>query len=377
MFMGRRFPLTADFWRRKTNMVTADIARFRLHVQRLCGPQFPTPAAAIDHFGAVQAQDFLASLWAVGQRVEGATEATVEQAIAERAIIRTWPLRGTIHFVTADDARWMLKLTAGRTLRSASRRLEELQLDSETFRHSREVISGALITNPITSRQDLLAALETAGIATQGQRGYHILWYHAHEGLIGIGPRLGKQQAFVLLDEWLPPGAEYSRDDALAELARRYFTGHGPATLDDYIWWSGLAPADARAGLEAVKQALIWEPIDGQEYWFTSVSPLAEAIGPVAHLLPVYDEYAIGYKDRRALLSAEMAALPDAGHGIFPAPILIDGQLVSTWTRKLKKNSVVVAPNLFRSLDHQEKIALDAAVEHYGAFLGLPAHLGV
>jgi hypothetical protein len=356
-------------------MRSKDIITRRLYAHHLLAPKFPDPAAAVAHFGAVQAQDFLASLWAVGQRVDGATEASVEQAIAGRAIIRTWPLRGTIHFVTAADARWLLNLTAERTWKDATRRLRELELDDSVFRQSRQVIAAALQAAGIMTREALMETLEQAGIAVEGQRGYHILWYHAHEGLIAIGPRVGKQQAFVLLDEWLPPGKAFDRDEALAELARRYFTGHGPATLVDFTWWSGLAPAEARAGLEAVKQELKGEMIDGQEYWFASKTPRIDESGSIAHLLPVYDEYAVGYKDRSAFLNAEYAARPDAGNGIFRPPILVGGQMVGTWTRKLKKQTVVIKPNLFRPLTAGEQKALSATAERYGMFLGLGAEL--
>jgi hypothetical protein len=236
------------------------------------GPKFSDPAATVAHFGAVQGQDYLYSLWALGLRVAGATEETIEQAITDRKIIRTWPLRGTIHYVTAADARWMVNLTAERTLQGAARRLHQLELDNDTLARSRHVIVETLQANGLIARPDLLKALDEAGISTAGQRGYHILWYHAHEGLIGIGPRVGKQQGFVLLDEWLPPARELPRDEALAELARRYFTGHGPAQLKDYIWWSGLTAAEARAGLEAVKSYLAQERIGDKEYWYDPIA---------------------------------------------------------------------------------------------------------
>jgi hypothetical protein len=349
------------------------VVRRRLTAHRLAGCQFPDPAAAVAHYGAVQAQEYLASLWALGLRTANATERAIEQAIADRAIIRTWPLRRTIHYVAAADARWILKLTAERSLKAATRRIRELELDDDTFRRSREVITKALMDHEVIAREALTVLLEEAGVSTAGQQGYYILWYHAHEGLIGIGPRSGKQQAFVLLDEWLPPGLELTRDEALAELARRYFTGHGPATLVDYTWWSGLVAAEARAGLEMVKGELTKVTIDGQDYWFGATPPDNHLPTPLAHLLPVYDEYTVGYKDRSAILRPDFAARPDSGNGIFRSPILIDGEIAGTWTRKLKKNTVDVTPNLFRPLSENEQDAFDSAVERYRAFLGLAA----
>jgi hypothetical protein len=347
----------------------------RLYTHHLLGPQFSTAADAVAHFTAVQAQDYLASLWALGLRVAGATETTIEQAIADRQIVRTWPMRGTIHFVTANDVRWMLELSAARAVRGNTARLRELELDDAVFAQSRKVLTRALQDGRPHTRKSLLESLDAAGISPAGQRGIHILGRLAQEGLICIGPRVGKQQAFVLLDAWLPPGKKMERDEALAELARRYFTSHGPATIQDYIWWSGLAPADARAGLESVKSQLAQEIIGKEAYWLASSRPTEELPSPIAHLLPVYDEYTVAYKDRSAVLIPEYAARPDSGNGIFRPPILIDGQIVGAWTRKLKKGVAVVSPNLFRPLARAEDEALATAAERYGAFLGLPAEL--
>ena len=268
----------------------------------------------------------------------------------------------------------MLKLSVERTIRRSSRRHRELELDDATFARSGEVLARALAGGRRLERHAAYATLEAAGISTAGQRGIHILGRLAQEGLLCIGPREGKQPTFVLLDEWVPAGRKLARDEALAELARRYFSGHGPATLADYTWWSGLAAAEARAGLEAIKDELAQEEIDGQTYWFVPTAAHA-ATSSSAHLLPVYDEYAVAYKDRSALLAPEYAARPDAGNGIFRAPILIDGRIVGTWTRKLKKEAVVISPNLFRDLTGDEEWALVAAAEKYGAFVGLAAEL--
>ena len=347
----------------------------RLHTHHLLGPKLTSSADAVSYYGAVQAQDLLASLWALGQRVEGATEATVERAIAERRIVRTWPLRGTIHFVTAEDTRWMLNLSAERTIRSAARRHRELGLDDATFARSGEALVGALQGGRRLERHAAYGVLEAAGISTAGQRGIHILGRLALQGLIVIGPREGKQPTFVLLDEWVPAGREWTRDEALAELARRYFSSHGPATLVDFTWWSGLVAAEARAGLEAVKDKLAQNEIAGQVYWSDSPTAALAATAPIAHLLPIYDEYTVAYKDRSAVLAPEYAARSDAGNGIFRAPILIEGRVVGTWTRKLKRNAVVISPNLFRGMTGDEEKALAAAAEQYGVFLGLPAEL--
>ena len=228
----------------------------RLRTQRLAGAGFSTPADVVRWFGAVQAQDYPGALWAVGLRTAGATEADVEQAVAARAIVRTWPLRGTLHFVAPEDVRWMLTHFAPRTIARAALRFRQLELDERTFARAAAVFVKALHGGRAVSRPRLYELLERAGIATRDNRGLHILWRCAHDRLICFGAREGKQQTFALLDEWVPPARTLDRNEALGELARRYFTSHGPATLADFTWWSGLSAADARAALASARSQL-------------------------------------------------------------------------------------------------------------------------
>ena len=350
----------------------AFIPRRRLHTQRLIGPKFATPADAVSFFGAVQGQDLLPAMWALGLRVRDATEALIEQATFDRQLVRTWPLRNTVHFVAPADIRWMLELSAPRALKENARQ-RELGLDEATFAQARRIIAHALRDGQPQPRQVLRQALDDAGVSTEGQRGIHILGRLAQEGLICMGPRAGKQPTFVLIDAWLPPVKSLARDEALAELARRYFTSHGPATIQDYIWWCGLAAAEARAGLEMVKSQLAQETIGKQVYWFDPATVVGDAPSPVAHLLPFLDEYVVAYKDRGAVAPLEYNKLVDSGNIIFHQPILIDGRMVGIWTRKLNKESVVISTQFFRPLVADEEDALRAAGERYGAFLGLTA----
>ena len=353
------------------------LTEHRLHTHHLLDPGFPDPAAAVAHFGAVQAQDMYGSLLALGLRVAWATEASVEVAVAEGSIVKTWPLRGTIHFVAPEDVRWMLGLSAARTVRGMAGRLRQLELGDADFARAGEALVAALAGGRRLERHAAYAVVDAAGVSTEGQRGIHVLQRLALDGLLCFGPREGKQPTFILLDEWVPAGRELPRDAALAELARRYFTSHGPATLADYTWWSGLTAAEARAGLEEVKGELERWEVEGQSYWLKPAGSLPALQGAVGHLLPVYDEYTVAYRDRSAILAAEFAERPDAGNGIFRAPILIDGHIVGTCTRALKKGQVVVMPNLFRPLATAERAALAAAVERYGAFLELKGMLGL
>lgn len=219
-------------------------------------------------------------------------------------------------------------------------------------------------------RPAIYRRLEEARIKTGGSRGLHLLWWHAHEGLLCLGPRAGKQQTFALLDEWLPPAPPRSREDSLAELARRYFTSHGPATVRDFAWWSGLAAADAALALEMVESELQAVTVEKQTYW-QAPGAAATRAARGCHLLPAYDEYTVAYQDRGAVLSSDIAARDDSGHGIFHPPIVIDGQIAGTWSRALGKNSVTITCRLFAPVDRRQSQALAAGARRYAAFLGL------
>jgi winged helix DNA-binding protein len=354
-------------------MTDMDIARQRLVNQRIDGEKFEKPEEVVRWLGAIQAQDYLQALWAIGLRLQSATVADVERAISDGKIVRTWPMRGTLHFVPPEDARWRLRLSASRILARDGRRLEQLGLDEGIMERCKELFYDALKGHKRLSRPEMMQLLEEAGISTQNQRGYHILWYLSQSGLICPGPMQGKQQTFVLLDEWVPYSRELSREESLAELAKRYFASHGPATVHDLAWWAGLTVTEARSGLEAAKSGLVSEKIDGREYWTTGDAPGHTARdGSSIHLLPAFDEYLLGYKDRGAVLAVDDALRVVPGkNGVFFPTIVVDGRVVGTWKRKLKKNSVDITLSPFAHLDDLDVRAIEAAGS-YSDFVGLP-----
>ena len=352
-------------------MTSSDIACLRLHNQHIARAMFEKPSDVVAWLGAVQAQDYLGALWAVGLRMRSAVEADVEHALANRTIIRTWPMRGTLHFVAAADARWMLELLTPRVVtNNAQRLLRQFGLDEAAFARSKDLVARALQGGKQLTRNAMYEAIDTGGVSTAGQRGLHILWRLAQDGVICFGAREGKQQSFALLDEWAPKAKRMGRDESLAELAKRYFTSHGPATLQDFAWWSGLAAVDATAGLEMAKRSLGQETINGQTYWLASSTPATKDSSPAAHLLPAYDEYTVAYKDRSAALNPKYAKLPNYGHGIFNPTIVVDGQVVGTWKRTLKKDTLAISPSHFTKLKRAETRAIAEAANHYGKFLG-------
>jgi hypothetical protein len=352
-----------------------NIARQRLHTQRLTGVGFDTPADVVRWFGAVQAQDYPGALWGVGLRTTGATEATVEHAVADRTIVRTWPLRGTLHFVAPEDVRWMLTHFAPRTIARAAPRFRQLELDARTLARGSAIVVKALGGGRSLSRPRLYALFERAGIATRDNRGIHILWRCAHDGLICFGAREGNQQAFALLDEWVPRTAVISRDEALAELARRYFVSHGPATLKDFGWWSGLAAAEARSALEMAVPHVQSVRIEGAMYWQGESRRPSARLRPSSHamFLPPYDEYTVAYRDRSAALDPSHAAA--ARNGIFSPTLVIDGRIAGTWTRRLTGNAVALAIKPLARLPAESARAVAAAADRYGRFIGRAARI--
>ena len=341
----------------------------RLVTQRLIGRAFRTPGDVVRWFGAVQAQDYPGALWAVGMRTAGATEAAVEQAVASRAIVRTWPLRGTLHFAAPEDVRWMIAHFAPRTIARAAQRFMQLELDRRTLLRSAAVVTKALEGGRQLSRPRLYERLERAGIVCKG-RGLHILWRCAHDGLICFGAREDKQHTFALMDEWLPPTKALDRDEALAEVARRYFTSHGPATVSDFGWWSGLTAADARSALEMARPGLRSERIEDVVYWYAERkgSALARDLAAHAVLLPPYDEYTVAYRERAAALDPRHAEA--ARNGILGPTILLKGRAAGTWTRRLENGRVAVALTPFAPSGTASARAVAAAAGRYGRFLG-------
>ena len=345
------------------------IAHRRLRDQLISEPRFTNPADTVAHLGAVQAQEYLSALWAVGLRTRDATEASIEQAIAERALVRTWPMRGTIHFVHPADVRWMLALLTPRVVAAAASRFRELELDVSLFARSRILFARALEGGKQLTRGEMYQALEQNGISVAGQRGYHLLWRAAQDGLICFGSRRGKRPTFVLLDEWAPAGRALTQDEALAELARRYFTGHGPATLQDFVWWSGLTVTDARAGLEMVRTQLAEDRIEGRAYWSSLDAASAADPSPSAWLLPNFDEYLVGYRERSAVLDPVHAKQAAPGGGMLNATVVLDGQVVGVWKRTLKRDRVLLEVAPVAGFDTS---AVAAAADRYAHFVNMP-----
>jgi winged helix DNA-binding protein len=351
-------------------MINLDIARQRLHNQLITRSTFEKPEDVVQWLGAVQAQDYAAAKWAVGLRLPGTTDDAIDQAFAGGAILRTHVMRPTWHFVSPADIRWLLALTAPRVHAVNASWYRKLELDDAIIMSSNAVLAKALQGGKQLTRPELVSVLQQAGIATDDlQRFTYIMMRAELDGIVCSGARRGKQFTYALLDERAPQARTFDRVEALAEFVRRYFTSHGPATLQDFVWWSGLTVADARAGLEMVASQLMHEVVEGQTYWFSTSTPLAYELSQSIYLLPNFDEYTVGYTDRSAVFDVSDLTKFDARGNVLNPTIVLDGRVVGTWKRTIKKDTVMVTPSLFAPLNEVETRSFIESANRYGAFL--------
>jgi len=350
----------------------ARIISDRLRQQRIAGSALRTPEDVVSWLLAVQAQDYSGSLWAVGLRMRSAGVADIESAIRDGRLVRTWPMRGTLHLLAAADVRWMLDLLATRSIAGNAVRLErEYALDAATLKRCRKIVEKHLTDGP-QRRSSLYESLEAAKIATANSRGINILGRLSQEGLICGGPRDGKQPTYALLDMWSPESRRLSRDEALAELARRYFASRGPATLQDLAWWSGLTQKEVRIAIDLAKPHLVQEIIAGAVYWRSPEAVAVDGAMEKTYLLPPFDEYMVAYRDRSAPLDPAYGRRVIGINGLFNPAIVIDGKVVGTWKRSLKKDATRITLDPFKPLAKTSQSAVRAAAKRYGAFLGSP-----
>jgi len=356
-----------------------EIARRRLANQRLTGNPFADPVEVVKRLGAVQSQDYPGGKWGIAQRTPHATDADVERALDIGAILRTHVLRPTWHFVAAEDIRWMLSLTAPRVRGVMAPYNRHLDLDDKVFAKSAVAITKALTGNKELTRSELREVLGRARIGPVAtQRLAHLMMRAELDALVCSGVRRGKQATYALLEERVPAAPTMERDESLAELATRYFTTRGPATVHDFAWWSGLTVGDARRGVEVIQSRLQQHAVNGRAYWSTDAAPPARGRAPSAHLLPNYDEYFIGHKDRSAIGDLVKTSGVNYAHDAFSAHVIVvDGQLVGGWKRGTGKRRAVLELHLVVELDARQMRAIQEQARRYGEFIGAPVELAV
>lgn len=358
-------------------MNNTEITQRRLHSQSLTQSIFETPAEVVSHLGAVQAQDYAGAKWALGQRMMAAKDSDLDRAFNDGSILRTHLLRPTWHFVTPNDIRWILMLTAPRVHAANAYYYRKTGLDAATVKKSNAVITKALRGGNFLPRTELASALEKGGVSiSEDLRLTYIVMHAELDGVICSGPRKGKQFSYALLDERVPSAKAISRDEALSEMTRRYFKTRGPATLQDFCWWSGLTMADAKNGMEMVKGEFANARINDQQYWFDDSISLPRKSQPKAYLLPNYDEYFIGLKDRSAIGEiASKANIAADDPSLLAHVIILNGQIVGNWKRTINKSDVLIETNLITKLGKTEKDLIHRAAIRFGNFLDLPIKL--
>lgn len=310
----------------------------RVVAQRIAGPGFASAADTVRWLTAAQAQDFPGALTSIALRSGAEGRASMLDALNTGEVVRSWPMRGTLHFVAAEDLSWMLTLTGARTLSSARARHRALDIDDAAIDNARNIAREAVADGGL-SRAELMQAWEQAGIATANQRGLHLLWTLALTGVVCLGPVDGGAQRVMLVDEWIGQSRKLDGDAALGEWALRYFRSHGPATLDDFVWWTKLTVRQARAGLALASEQLEKTSVDGVDHFLDPAVPellsthRRHARG--LFLLPGFDEFILGYRDRGAAVDpAFQPRLQPGNNGMFMPTVVENGRVVGTWKRR-------------------------------------------
>jgi hypothetical protein len=327
----------------------------------------------------VQSQDFPGAKWGLAlrlgsgqaQRSIGLSNDSIDRAFNAGTILRTHVLRPTWHFVTPADIGWMLTLTAPRVHQFSSHAYRQFELDPRTLSRARTIIARTLDDGAHLTRAELAVALRRGGITASGPRLGLLTIDVEINKIMCSGARRGRHHTYARFDSRVPRARSLSREEALAALTTRYFTSHGPATLRDFAWWSGLTMRDVKEGVELAKGDLTIERVDDLEFW---MAPGASGSDPktCAHLLPNYDEYLIAYKDRDLVGASDLSAWDAYTH-----QVVIDGQFLGTWKPIAANEGVRLELKLRRALTSPQQRALQRAVAAYGAFVGKPmsAHL--
>lgn len=354
------------------NAAHREITRLRLRAQALSQSPFSTAADAVRWMLAIQAQDIGSGRWSVGARAPGLTEADVTRALADGQIVRSWPMRGTLHLTAPEDLGWMLAISRRRQAAWSQKRRDELGLTAEHVRIASDVAVERMTGGVSVRRDRLIDAWAAAGVPTTEQRAYHLLWGLAHDGLIVFGAFEDRHPTFALFEEWIGQGRDLAGDEALAEFASRYFRSHGPATDRDLAWWASITLGDARRGI-AASASLQTREFDGVTHW---MAPDREPAPAAVHALSGFDEYLLGYQDRSAALEPRFAdRIVPGGNGVFRPTIVSSGRVIGTWRAAQGARETVVTPTQFLAPTQRDRVGFERAMRRYGTFVGSPVRI--
>ncbi|GAB3690295.1 winged helix DNA-binding domain-containing protein [Spirosoma flavus] len=345
-------------------MNVADIATHRFVSQQFAGTDLKTASELVSWMGAVQGQEYAQSKWGLGLRLPHLTDAEIEQDFTDGALLRTHMLRPTWHVVAAADIRWMLQLTAPRVHVANAFMYRKLELDTSLFNRCNELIIRELEGGKHLTRDTLNQAFKRNGIDVAGFRLSYVMMNAELEGLICSGPRQGNQFTYALLNERVASKPPLSKDESLVELTRRYFTSRGPATLADFATWSGLTLTDCKKGIQLLDTSVK----KSGNYYFTDVALPAKSAIDYLHLLPIYDEFIMGYKDRSpSMMLRSGLPIPTIS---FDNLIMANGQVTGAWKRSIGNKSIDVTPNFFDSPTESQCEALAISIQHLQRFTG-------
>jgi uncharacterized protein YehS (DUF1456 family) len=345
------------------------VAAARLVNQQLGKTRFKIVKDIVAWFGAMQAQEFKWVKWALGVRLPDHTEENVEAAFAKGKILRTHLLRPTWHFVSPDDICWMLELSAPQINASLRSRQKQLEINDSLVKKCNKIIEGILKDKNHLTREEIAAGFVKKGIRMDSSRAAHIMLRAELDGLVCSGKPVNNKQTYALLEERVPEKKILKREEALAELAERYYTSRGPASLQDFTWWSGLSVTDAKRGLEIGKSKLISESIEGITYWLKDTPPAKNLFKDSLYLLPAYDEFIISYKDRSASIPFENLKKSISNNGIFRPVVVFNGKVIGIWSAIKEKEDVNVKINSFRTTNQKIKSLIEEASERFGNYL--------
>jgi DNA glycosylase AlkZ-like len=346
---------------------------WRLTSQMLGDTRAPSAEQAVSWLLGVQAQEPRWARWSLGLRTHGCTDADVKRAISSRRIVRAWLFRGTLHLVAAEDLSWLMSLLAPRIIGGNTRRYRQLGLDDATFARSQMLIRDAIESSGPLTRAELAAHLARGGVPARGQQVPHLLQRATLDGLICHGPERGSEPTFALVSDWVGTRRSFDREEALRQLAIRYFSSHGPATKQDFAWWAGLTAGDAASAITSAAE-LVAIDADGVRHWAVGGVP-SGALAGSGHLLPRFDGYLLGYKQRSLALDPVNARAVNTGGGMPKPTAIVDGRVIGTWGYTTKKKDVVVTVEPFRRLGRDERDALRRAAQRLDAFNPSPVTL--
>lgn len=346
------------------------IVRRRLAAQRINSSEFTSAPEVVRWMTAMQAQDLPGALWSVGLRLPGSTAEAVEDALRDGSIVRSWPMRGTLHLVAPEDLGWMLSLTTERLVKLSAARRTALELDDHQLERARAAAVEALSGGHALRREAMHELFAKVGVRPDGQRGYHVLWYLAQTGTLCFGPPDGKQQTFALSSEWISSPRDLARDEALGEFALRYFRSHGPASIRDFAWWASLTLRDARIGLAVARDGLEAIDRDGDTLYAAAGAEPGPARDGI-RMLPGFDEFLLGYQDRTPQLAPEhVQRIVPGKNGMFMPTIVHDGEVIGIWKRTLSSRDVALTTEVFSASNDRVTIGVERAARRYAGYLG-------